>query len=73
VLWMIASQRLAAGHLHCALAHCTENGGFLKKPVKFWECVFVVIPGVGYGASSDYPQKVTRICLMLWQECNSAS
>ena len=28
---------------------------------------FVLIPCVGHGAASDFPQQLTMICLMLWQ------
>jgi hypothetical protein len=30
--------------------------GFFKNPVRLYEYVFVLIPGVGYGAASDYIQ-----------------
>ena len=74
VSWMLACfSEAGRGPLHCALAHCTENFGFFKKPATLWECVFVFIPGVGCGAASDSPQKVTMICLMLLQGCDSAS
>jgi hypothetical protein len=36
---------------------------FLKNPAMLHKHVFVLIPGVGYGVASDYPQKQT-ICLV---------
>jgi hypothetical protein len=38
--------------------------------VMFYECVFVLIPGVGCGSASDCPQQLTMICLVLWQGCD---
>ena len=32
--------------------------------------VFVLIPGVGYGAASDCSQQLTMICLMLQEGCD---
>jgi hypothetical protein len=41
---------------------CSENIGFLKKKtVVLCEHVFVLIPGVGYGAASGCPQPLTVI------------
>ena len=36
-----------------------------KNPEISWEYVFLLIPGVGYGAASDCPQQETMICLVL--------
>lgn len=30
-----------------------------------WECVFTLVPGVGYGAASDCPQQLTMTRLMV--------
>jgi hypothetical protein len=37
----------------------------LKKKKKLWEHVFILTPGVGYGAASDCPQQPTMMCLVL--------
>jgi hypothetical protein len=36
----------------------------LKSTEMLCEYVFVLIPGVGYGAASDCPQQLTIICLV---------
>ena len=46
---------------------CTENFGFFRNTVMLWEYVFVLTPGVGYGAASDCPQQPAIIFLVLWQ------
>ena len=38
---------------------CSENFGFFGKPVMLCEYVFVLIPGMRYGAASDCPQLLT--------------
>jgi len=35
--------------------------------------IFVLIPGVGYGAALDCLQQLTKICLVLWQGCDFTS
>jgi hypothetical protein len=37
----------------------------LENTEILWEYVFILIPGVGYGAASDCPQQLTMICLVL--------
>ena len=34
---------------------CSKHLGFFKNIEMLWEYVFVLIPGVGYGAASDCP------------------
>lgn len=43
-----------------------------EKPQLCYGNMFVLIPGVGYGAASDLPQQLTMIGLVLWQGCGSA-
>jgi hypothetical protein len=40
-----------------------------KSTEMLWECVFVLIPGVGHGAASDCLQQLSVICLVLQQGC----
>jgi hypothetical protein len=42
---------------------CSENFGFFKNPLVLCEYVFVLISGVGYGASSVCPQPLTTVVL----------
>jgi hypothetical protein len=44
--------------------NCSGNLGFFEKKI-VWEYVFILIPGVGYGAASDIPQQLTIICIVL--------
>ena len=44
---------------------CSKHLGFFKNIEMVQEYVFVLIPGVGYGAASDCPQQLTMICLVL--------
>jgi hypothetical protein len=48
---------------------CSENFGFFKKKKKtteiLQECVFILMPGVGYGVASGHPKQLTMIRFVL--------
>lgn len=51
------------------ISNCSEN----LKTETLWGYVFVLIPGVGYGAASDFLQQQAVIYLTLWHGCDFAS
>lgn len=51
--------------LELAMSCYSEKFGFFKNPVMLCEYDFVLVPGVGYGAALDCPQRLTMICPVL--------
>lgn len=41
------------------MCRCSENSDLFENPVTLSEYVFVLMPGVGYGAASVCPQPLT--------------